>query len=449
MDDIRAKSAKVWYAIGVLILIFIIVWILSAIKNIVALLIVCTLISYVLRPLVDFLSNPISIRLGDSIRAGGLRLKIPFGGRTISTKKGLPRVAAISVTFIIVIGVTAMLITFIMPMISQEMKNFYAHRHSYKIGITSAYKGALDFVNNHIPSSIRPYINEASNNLNMESVLETARNAIASSMPAVKNFMSSISHLILVPFVTFYMLMDYEEYRQALLSLIPRRRKGEVVELLGEIDVMLKKYIKGQLLVCLIIGSSVTIAMLALDIPYALLIGAFAGAIDVIPYIGVIISLVPSVLLALMKSPLYAFLTLAVLYLIHWLEGHVIIPNIMGQSIKLPPLTVIISLIIGVEMMGIIGMFLAIPIAAVIRVVIDFYIRKRDEREALAEEREKNGGGPSKTESGDKSAAEGQAPAVENKGGAEDTEGRQHGEKAKDGGLAEDTSSPTAEAKKD
>ena len=199
-------------------------------------------------------------------------------------------------------------------------------------------------------------------------------------MPAVTNFMGSVSHLLLIPFATFYILMDYDTYQEALISLIPKNRKKEVMSLLTEIDVMLKQYIKGQIIVCFIIGTS-TVAMSLLQIPYALIIGTFAGCIDVIPYIGVIVSLLPAVLLALMKSPIHAVLTLGILYFIHWLEGHVIIPNIMGQSVKLPPLTIIIALIIGLEVMGIIGMFLAVPIAAVLRVVIEFYIKKRIEKE--------------------------------------------------------------------
>lgn len=387
--DIKTKSAKVWYAIGVLILTFIILWILSCIKNIVALLIICTLISYVLRPLVDFLSHPISINIKNRIKAFGKDIMLPFKGFSFKTQKGLPRVGAISVTFITVVCIISLILMFVIPLVSQEMNNFYVQRHEYKMTLISQYEKAAEFVEAKIPSTFKPYMHGLTSHINMHAIMNTCKNAAVSMMPAVSNFMTSVSHLILVPFVTFYMLMDYEEYRISLLSLLPKRRKKEIHSLLGEIDAMLKQYIKGQILVCLIIGTSVTIAMVVLDIPYAILIGAFAGAIDVIPYVGVIISMVPSVLLAMSKGPFYAILTLGILYFIHWLEGHVIIPNIMGQSIKLPPLTVIIALIIGAEMMGLIGMFLAIPIAAIMRVVIEFYIKKRDEREAAAEEAEK------------------------------------------------------------
>lgn len=381
LNNIKEKALKIWYAIGLLVLTFIILWILSNFKNILALLIICTLLSYLLMPVVDFFSHPLNIKIKKELGFIKWKINLPFGGKTIKTSRGLPRIAAISLTFIIFGTCIMLILLWVMPLISQEMQNLYANRKVYKDNITRTYDYYVSVVEKYTPNSFKPYIKVYASQFKISDINKTVRDMLASTVPVVQGFMSSVSHLVLIPFVTFYVMMDYDAYRLGLLSLIPKKRKPEVMELLGEIDKMLKKYIRGQLLVCLIIGSSVSIAMLLMGIPYALLIGAFAGLIDVIPYIGVILSLIPAVLFALMKSPLYAVFVLIVLYFIHWLEGHVIIPNIMGQSVNLPPLTVIVALIIGAEVMGLIGMFLAVPVAAVIRVVIEFYIKKRIERE--------------------------------------------------------------------
>ena len=381
-QDIRTKAAKVWYAIGVLILTFIILTIMFNFKNIISLIIICILLSYVMMPFISFFSNPIDIKIPENLSIGKLNIKLPLiGGKNIKTQKGLSRVAAISLTFILFITTIVLVFTIITPIIKHEIKNLYANREQYKLIIENEYKKLDKYIDKHIPQSLIKYKEEAKKNLNIENIATYLKNLVESIMPAVTNFMGSVSHLLLIPFVTFYILVDYDTYQETLMSLIPKNRKKEVTDLLSQIDVMLKQYIKGQLLVCFIIGASITIAMSILQIPYALIIGTFAGCIDVIPYIGVIVSLIPAVLLALMKSPIHAIITLGILYFIHWLEGHVIIPNIMGQSIKLPPLTIIIALIIGAEFMGIIGMFLAVPIAAILRVVIEFYIKKRIERE--------------------------------------------------------------------
>ena len=381
-QDIKTKAAKVWYAIGVLILTFIILTIMFNFKNIISLIIICILLSYVMMPFISFFSNPIDIKIPENLSIGKLKIKLPLiGGKNIKTQKGLSRVTSISLTFILFITTIVLVFTIITPIIKHEIKNLYDNREQYKLIIENEYKNLDKYLDKYIPQSLIKYKEEAKKNLNIENIATYLKNLVESIMPAVTNFMGSVSHLLLIPFATFYFLMDYDTYQETLMSLIPKNRKKEVTELLSQIDVMLKQYIKGQLLVCFIIGASITIAMSLLQIPYALIIGTFAGCIDVIPYIGVIVSLIPAVLLALMKSPIHAIITLGILYFIHWLEGHVIIPNIMGQSVKLPPLTIIIALIIGAEVMGIIGMFLAVPIAAILRVVIEFYIKKRIERE--------------------------------------------------------------------
>ncbi len=381
--SIKDKAYFVWYSIGLLLLTLTILWILSHFKDIIALLIVCTLLSYLLSPMVNFLSNPIDITLRDYIKVGSLTIKIPWEKTTIKTKKGLPRVLSITASFIFVGIIIALLFFYIVPLASQELQNLYANRVVYKESIIKTYNNAVTYIDLHTPATIKAYIPDFSKNIDITSLHGVVKQAVGSSLPAVKNFMNSVAHFILVPFVTFYILMDYDVYRKSLLSLIPAKRQKEVQDLLGEIDMMLRQYIRGQLLVCFIIGVSVTVAMLAMKIPYAILIGIFAGVIDVIPYIGVILSMIPAALFALLKSPVYALFVLLVLYIIHWIEGHVIIPNIMGHSIDLPPLTVIVALIIGAEMMGIVGMFLAVPVAAVLRVVIGFYVRKREDAEAM------------------------------------------------------------------
>ncbi len=384
IEDIKIKTFRIWYAIGSLLLIFIILWILSIIKNILALIIICTLLSYLMMPIVNFFSGPINIQIRDKLKIFKWTIKLPAAGKKIKTKKGLPRIWAITLTFVLFFMLILAVILLVIPLVSQELNNLYANRLVYRDAISEFYNSSLNFLETHTPMTIKPYIKSLTEQVNIIDVHETLKNAISSLMPAMQNFMTSMSYLLLIPFVTFYILMDYEVYRDGLISLIPKTRKKEALELLYDLDVMLKQYIRGQLLVCLIIGVSVTIAMIILDIPYAILFGAFAGAIDVIPYIGVILSLIPAVLFALMKSPLYALLVLAILYFIHWFEGHVIIPNIMGQSVKLPPLTVIVALIIGAEIMGLLGMFLAVPVAAIIRVCIDFHVKKRIEKENAA-----------------------------------------------------------------
>ncbi|MEW6278692.1 MAG: AI-2E family transporter, partial [Candidatus Eremiobacterota bacterium] len=143
--------------------------------------------------------------------------------------------------------------------------------------------------------------------------------------------------------------------------------------------------IRGQILVCLTIGTSIAVVLGWLGVEYAILIGVFAGVIDFIPYAGVALGMIPAFFISLANHGLWAACgVLFVMWCIHQLEGHVIVPAVLGQSVGLPSLVVIASLLAGAELAGIMGMFLAIPVAAIVRVLGQFYVRKMEEAHGLA-----------------------------------------------------------------
>ena len=228
-QDIKTKAAKVWYAIGVLILTFIILMIMFNFKNIISLIIICILLSYVMMPFISFFSNPIDIRIPENLSIGKLNIKLPLiGGKNIKTKKGLSRVTSISLTFILFITTLVLVVTIITPIIKHEIKNLYDNREQYKHIIETEYKKTDEYLDSHIPKSLIKYKEEAKKNLNIENIATYLKNIVESIMPAVTNFMGSVSHLLLIPFATFYILMDYDTYQVALMSLIPKNRKKEV-----------------------------------------------------------------------------------------------------------------------------------------------------------------------------------------------------------------------------
>lgn len=371
-----------WYVIGLIFLTMMIIWLLLQFKETVAMLIISTLFSYFLLPVVTFLSNPIDISIPNHLKIGSLKLKFPWETLKIQTKKGLNRITSVSTAFLLMAILLATFIFYIVPLTTSEMQNLYSNRAIYKDKLTKTYNNAAIYIEKHTPATLKPYLpsinSELNQKINISEIQRIVTQAIGSSIPVLKTFMGSLAHYIWIPFVTFYILMDYNIYREALFAILPKKRREEIKELSNEINIMLRQYIRGQMLVCLTIGVFITIAMLLMEIPYAVIIGILAGVLDVIPYIGVILTMIPAVILALvMKGPLYALFVLLILYIIHWLEGHIIIPNIMGNSINLPPLIVIVALIIGAQTMGLVGMLLAVPIAAVLRVVIQFYVIKR------------------------------------------------------------------------
>ncbi len=376
IESIKAKAYFVWYILGILTLLFVIFTVLSYLKHVVILLSVSIIIAYVLAPFVEFFTRPIELQIADSLRIGHRMLRLPFKNKNIILhKKGFSRIISIIIVYLILLLFVLVVIFYLVPIVSMQFNNLINNKHFYIRHAVNMYEQATLWITPRIPDSIKDQLPDF-----WAKTTEELRifgiGAIQHSIPMVQHFLSYFALIFIIPFVVFYILMDVDKYKNGFMALIPPSRKADFSELLHEIDLVLGRYIRGQLLVCLVIGVSVTIALLILDIQYAVLIGVFAGVIDIIPYVGVVIGMVPAVIIALFKSPLYALLVLAVLYFIHWSEGHIIVPNVVGQSVGLPPLVVIVSLIIGAETMGILGMFLAVPIASVIRVVVNHLVKR-------------------------------------------------------------------------
>lgn len=143
------------------------------------------------------------------------------------------------------------------------------------------------------------------------------------------------------------------------------------------VDESLGNYIRGQLLVCSLIGGAAAIVLWLFHIPYPLVLGMLIGATNVIPYFGPIIGAVPAVFIAFtisVKSVMIVLITVAVL---QFLESNVLSPIIVGRSLHMHPVVIMLVLLAGGELFGLIGMILAVPTAAIIRVIIVQYILMR------------------------------------------------------------------------
>lgn len=217
----------------------------------------------------------------------------------------------------------------------------------------------------------------------VERLLEEFAARIAS---AFVGLLSQVFSLILAPFLAYYILRDAEALAHAATGWIPDGSKRHVVELGRRINRVLAGFVRGQLIVSAAVGCAVAAGLSLLGVRYAAILGLFAGLADVIPYFGPLISAVPALVLGLMESPLTALWVALLLVVVQQLEGSVLGPRIVGERVGLHPLTVILSVLIGGELFGVTGMFLAVPVAAALKAVAGYA------RELAAAGREERGG---------------------------------------------------------
>jgi len=203
-------------------------------------------------------------------------------------------------------------------------------------------------------------------------VLKGIGTGIASSLSSVGGFLSNMLGLIIVPVLAFYLLRDFDILKERIVDLLPKGKKTYITELFSELDNAMGNFIQGQLLVALILSIIYSVGLTIASCPAALLIGCIAGFANLVPYLGIVIGFVPAVLLTYLSgNPLWQVIFAALTFVCgQMLEGMVITPKVVGESVGLHPAMVMIALMIGGSYFGIVGMILALPASAVLLVLI-------------------------------------------------------------------------------
>ena len=183
-----------------------------------------------------------------------------------------------------------------------------------------------------------------------------------------------IIELILIPVLAFYFLLDSRTLKRDFVGLLPRRRRRDSVRLLRDAARVLQSYAVGQLILAMLAGVIVWPMLALLGIPYALALAVLAAATRFIPVVGPLIGGVPIVLIALLQSTETGVIVLIAFTVMHLVESKVVMPRIIGYRVDLHPAVVIVVLLIGAEFFGLWGMFLAPPIAAVIKVLVRYLV---------------------------------------------------------------------------
>ncbi|MEC9298465.1 MAG: AI-2E family transporter [Gemmatimonadota bacterium] len=179
-------------------------------------------------------------------------------------------------------------------------------------------------------------------------------------------------YVFLTPILTFYLLRDYDGILARLRGLLPRSREAGVVEFAHEYDVLLSRYLRGQLTVALIIGVLTGTLLLVVQFPYAFLLGALAGVMGLIPFLGLVLSIIPAVIIALVSSNvLWSLAKVAFVYgLVQILDGGIISPRVVGDSVGLHPVWIVLALSVGGFFFGFVGLLISVPAAVGVKLVM-------------------------------------------------------------------------------
>jgi predicted PurR-regulated permease PerM len=195
---------------------------------------------------------------------------------------------------------------------------------------------------------------------------------------------SSIAWLLLILVATFYLLKDADSIGAYLLGLAPEGWRKDLLDIAQEINAVLGSYLRGRLVLCMVIGVVTWAAMALVGLPNALLMGLIAGVLEIIPNLGPVLATIPAVLIALyqgsahipISNPWFALVVLGLYTLIQQLENAFLVPKIIGESVNLHPLVVLLGILAGASLAGVVGIFLAVPAIAAGRILTGYLFKK-------------------------------------------------------------------------
>lgn len=176
--------------------------------------------------------------------------------------------------------------------------------------------------------------------------------------------------LVLTPFVLFYFLKDDYLFVDFFMAYSPKEYEKEIRKIISDIDTTLSHYIHAQLTVALIVGSILYIGYLIINLQHALILALFAMIFYTIPFLGTFIAIIPALIIGLADSPFMAFKVILVMIVAHVIESDIVSPKILGQRLHIHPLTIILLLLAAGSLYGLIGLLLATPIYAIIKVIV-------------------------------------------------------------------------------
>ncbi|HYG83170.1 MAG TPA: AI-2E family transporter, partial [Pyrinomonadaceae bacterium] len=363
-----ATRSALWVAVLVLVVHYAfetVRWVFYALTGVLLVIVLAIFFAYLISPLIELVRKGLASRGRD----GAPRL--------------LPRTAAIAVVYVAIFGSLGVGAWVLTPRLGAQMAEITQQAPGY---ITNAQQRA-DRLNRalaelNLPKSVR----DSANKTVSAAIDDAGKYITGEGFSSALNVLTYLPYIVLIPILAFFFLKDADSCRRSALMMLPQGRirwRGD--ELFQDINHTLAAYIRAQLIACLLIGSICTAAFYVFGVRYALVLGLVAGMLEFIPLLGPVVVAVLAGTVAGFDSVGKALTILVFLGVLRIVHDYVVYPRIIGSGIHLHPLAVILAILAGHELAGVAGIFLAIPVIAVLTVTYRHWLEHRGSTGLVAE----------------------------------------------------------------
>jgi predicted PurR-regulated permease PerM len=287
-------------------------------------------------------------------------------------RRGLPRGLAV---LLILLGIGAAGIAtalYLIPTMQRELASVSARLPDY---LGAATDRLLPWIESELGLTLPHSIQEAIAAVRRGDIpipLDAARALLQRTLAAITGTMGALVSLLLIPVLAYYLIVEFDRIRMAVLELVPHAYQDTVAEHAARVDRLVSSFIRGQLSVCAALGLLYATGFAVIGIDLAFVIGVASGAAAIIPYVGGALALASATGMCLLQFGIGTELALVVGWytLVQVFESTVLTPRVLGGSLGMHPVVVIVALMIGADLLGFLGLMVAVPVAAVVQVVV-------------------------------------------------------------------------------
>jgi len=334
------------------IFILLLLWFLYLVRDILALVFIAIIIVSAIDPIVDWFQ-----------------------------KRKIPRSLTVLVVYVFFLSVLGTAVGFLVPPLTIEIRGLGENFPALAEKMSGYFRIVRDYASSHnLQQQVANFTG---------SVAEKLSQAGSSVLGGTISFIGGIFSFVVVLSVAFYMSVQEKGIKIFFASLVPDDHREYVSGLVDRIQFKMGRWLQGQIFLMLIIFILDYAGLLFIGAPYALVLALVAGILEIIPYIGPVISAVVAVSISFLHSPLTGLLVLGLFVVVQQLEGYVLTPLVMKKAVGLNPVIVILALMIGAKLGGMMGIIIAVPIAAVVGEVVNDLVRPapKDREAGISETR--------------------------------------------------------------
>jgi len=347
---------QVVFATVFVVCVFLIFWLLYRLQTVLLLFFVAIVLGTAIRPAVEWLY-----------------------------RRGVSRTNGVILVYILIASLFTAFLAIIVPLLaeqttqlSQNLPEFYISVRNWLLDSDNRF---LRNIGARVPAQLGLLLNS---NPTTEEVLDQVTKTILYVNVLIKGLLSTLAIFLLA----YYWNQEGQSVIRTMLRLIPPNRKKEFLEFIDHVEMKMGAYIRGQAILCLIIGVLAFLAYILIGLPFALALGIFAGVMEMIPVFGPAIGAIPALLVALSISPEKAIWVVIATVLIQTAENIYLLPRVMNKSMGVNPIIILLSMVAFGSVFGFAGVLLALPLAAILQFVINRIVTSPDDLNSDAQPQE-------------------------------------------------------------